>query len=156
MRNPFESDIWVSQYQCLLNICKYFKSSEYLMICCWSVLALEILDSAGVRYVWYRYSNQRIMIIIPESNANNMVILFRNSRHPSSIMMTSSNGNIFLVTGLCEGNSPVTDEFPSQSPMTRSFDVSLICALNKRLSKQSWGWRMDTTSRSLWRHCNVS
>ena len=27
-------------------------------------------------------------------------------------MMTESNGNIFHVTGLCEGNSPVTGEFP--------------------------------------------
>ena len=25
---------------------------------------------------------------------------------------------------------------------------------NKRLSKQSWGWRWDTPSPSLWRHCN--
>ena len=27
-------------------------------------------------------------------------------------MMTLSNGNIFRVTGLCAGNSPVTGEFP--------------------------------------------
>ena len=26
--------------------------------------------------------------------------------------------------------------------------------LNKRLSKQSWGWWFETPSRSLWRHCN--
>ena len=32
---------------------------------------------------------------------------------------------------------------------------SLICALNKRLSKQSWGWWFETPLRSLWRHCNV-
>ena len=31
---------------------------------------------------------------------------------------------------------------------------SLICALNKRLSKQSWGWWFETQSRSLWRCCN--
>ena len=30
---------------------------------------------------------------------------------------------------------------------------SLIC-LNKRLSKQSWGWWFETPSRPLWRHCN--
>ena len=30
----------------------------------------------------------------------------------------------------------------------------LICALNKRLSKQSWGWWFEMPSRSLWRHCN--
>ena len=33
---------------------------------------------------------------------------------------------------------------------------SLICALNKRLSKQSWGWWFETLLCSLWRHCNVS
>ena len=32
---------------------------------------------------------------------------------------------------------------------------SLICALNKRLSKQSWGWWFKTPSRPLWRHCNA-
>ena len=32
--------------------------------------------------------------------------------------------------------------------------LSLICALNKRLSKQSWGWWFETPSRSLWRHCS--
>ena len=31
---------------------------------------------------------------------------------------------------------------------------SLVCALNKRLSKQSWCWWFQTPSRSLWRHCN--
>ena len=29
---------------------------------------------------------------------------------------------------LCSGNSPVTGESPSQRPVTRSFDVFLICA----------------------------
>ena len=31
---------------------------------------------------------------------------------------------------------------------------SLVCALNKRLSKQSWGWWFETPSCSLWRHRN--
>ena len=42
------------------------------------------------------------------------------------VMKTSSNGNIFRVTGsLC--GSPVTGEFPSQRAVTRRFDVFLIC-----------------------------
>ena len=41
-------------------------------------------------------------------------------------------------SALCAGNSPVTDEFPSQRPMTRSFDVFFDLRLNKRLSKHSW------------------
>ena len=52
------------------------------------------------------------------------------------------------------GNSPVNGEFPSQRPATRSFDVFFDMCLNKRLSKQSWGWWFETQSRSLWRHCN--
>ena len=31
---------------------------------------------------------------------------------------------------------------------------SLICALNKWFSKQSWGWWFETPLRSLWRHGN--
>ena len=32
------------------------------------------------------------------------------------------------LLALCAGNPPVTGEFPEQRPVTRSFDVSLICA----------------------------
>ena len=69
--------------------------------------------------------------------------------------MTSSNGNIFRVTGPLCGNSPVPGEFPAQRPVTRSFDVFFDLRLNKRLSKQSWGWWFETPSRPLWRYCNV-
>ena len=68
-------------------------------------------------------------------------------------MMTSSNGSIFRVTGPLCGNSPVTGEFPSQRPVTRIFDV-FFDRLNKRFSKQSWGWWFETPSHSLWHHCN--
>ena len=49
----------------------------------------------------------------------------------------------------------VPGEFPAQRPVTRSFDVSFDLLLNKRLSKQSWGWWFETLSCPLWRHCNV-
>ena len=73
------------------------------------------------------------------------------------LMMTSSNGNIFRVTGhLC-------GEFtgPRWIPRTKASDAELWfflltdLRLNKRLSKQSWGWWFETLSRPLWRHCNV-
>ena len=57
---------------------------------------------------------------------------------------------------ICAGNSPVTGEFPAQRPVTRSFDVFFNLRLNKRLTKQSWGWWFETPSRPLWRHDNVS
>ena len=41
------------------------------------------------------------------------------------------------LLALYAGNSPVTGEFPSQRPVTASFDVFLDPHLNKRLRKQS-------------------
>ena len=69
-------------------------------------------------------------------------------------MMTSSNGNIFRVTGHLCGEFTGPGEFPTQRPVTRSFDVFFDLRLNKRLSKQSWGWWFETLSRPLWRQCN--
>ena len=59
------------------------------------------------------------------------------------------------LLAICAGNSPVPGEFPSQRPVIRSFDVFFDLRLNKRLSKQSWGWWFETLSHPLWRHCNV-
>ena len=58
------------------------------------------------------------------------------------------------LLALCEGNSPVTSEFPSQRPVTRSFDVFCTLRLNEWLRKQSWDWWSETSSVSLWRQCN--
>ena len=60
------------------------------------------------------------------------------------------------LLALCAGNSPVTGEFPSQRPVTRSFDVFFDMCLNKRLSKQSRGWWIETPSRPIWRHHKAS
>ena len=51
-------------------------------------------------------------------------------------------------------NSQATGEFPAQRPVTR-FDVFIDLRLNKRLSKQWWGWWFETPPSPLWRHCNV-
>ena len=59
------------------------------------------------------------------------------------------------LLAFCAGNSPGTGEFPAQRPVTRSFEVFFDLRLNKRLSKQSWGWWSETPSSSLWRHRNV-
>ena len=59
------------------------------------------------------------------------------------------------LLAICAGNSPVTGEFPPpppQRPVTRGFDVFFELRLNKRLSKQSWGWWFETLSRPLWRY----
>ena len=58
------------------------------------------------------------------------------------------------LLAICAGNSPVPGEFPTQRPVTRSCDVFFDLRLNKRLSKQSWGWWFETPSHPLWRRSN--
>ena len=50
--------------------------------------------------------------------------------------------------------SPVNS--PHKGQWRGALMSSLICALNKGLSKQSWGWWFETPSRPIWRHCNES
>ena len=59
------------------------------------------------------------------------------------------------LMAICAGNSPVPGEFPTQMPVTRSFDVYFDLRLNKRLCKQSWGWWFETLLCPLWRHSNA-
>ena len=70
-------------------------------------------------------------------------------------MMTSSDGNIFHVTG------PLWGEFTSLwwIPPTKASDAELWCfffylRLNKGLCKQTRRRWFETPSRSLWRHYN--
>ena len=58
-----------------------------------------------------------------------------------------------ILLAICAGNSPVTGEFLAQRPVTQSFDVFFDMHLNKRLSKQSWGWWFEMPSSPLWCHC---
>ena len=52
--------------------------------------------------------------------------------------MTSSNGNIFRVTGHLCGEFTGPRWIPPQRPVTRGFDVYFDLRPNKRLSKQSY------------------
>ena len=58
------------------------------------------------------------------------------------------------LLAICAGNSPVPGEFPTQRPVTRSFDDFFDLRLNKRLSKQWRGWWFETLSRPLWSYRN--
>ena len=69
-------------------------------------------------------------------------------------MVTSSNGNIFCVTGPLWGESTGHRWIP----LTKVSDAELWCfplsAPEKRLDKQKRCRWFETPSRSLWRHCN--
>ena len=64
-------------------------------------------------------------------------------------------GTGIRITGNLWGESIGHLWFPSQRPMTRSFDIFFDLCLNKRLNKQSRRRRFGTPLCSLWRHCNV-
>ena len=69
------------------------------------------------------------------------------------IYMTASKGTFSALLAFCAGISPVTGEFPSQRPVTRSFDELFDLHMKKRLSNQSRRRWFETPSHSLWRHC---
>ena len=102
----------------------------------------------GIPSLWKKGQMMEKCVQLPEIWA-----MSGGTRTPHS-MMTSSNGNIFRVTGPLCGEFTGPGEFPTQRPVTQSFDVLFDLGLNKPLSKQLWGWRFETPSRSLWCHCN--
>ena len=70
-------------------------------------------------------------------------------------MMTSSNGNIFRVTGhLCAEITGHRWIPRTKASDADSFVLFFDLRLYKLLSKQSWGWWFETPSRPLGRHCN--
>ena len=70
-------------------------------------------------------------------------------------MMTSWNGNLFHVTGHLCGEFTGDRWIPrTKASDARSFDVFFDLRLNRRLSKQWWGWWFETLLRQLWRHRN--
>ena len=60
-----------------------------------------------------------------------------------------------MLLAFAEGNPPFSDGFPSQRPVTQSFDVFFDVRLNKRLNKQSRCWWFETPWHVSCRHCYV-
>ena len=70
-------------------------------------------------------------------------------------MMTSWHRTAFHVTGLYEGDPPVTGGFPSQMASSiAGFDVFFDVSLNNPLNKKPICRLFETPWRSLWGHCN--
>ena len=71
------------------------------------------------------------------------------------IMMTSSNGKIFRVTGPLWGEFTGNRWIASQRPVARSFGVFFDLRLTKRLRKPSRHRWFEMPLRLLWRYYNV-
>ena len=96
-------------------------------------------------------SSQMYISVIPKLFN---VYMLRSLRHTLSWWRHQME-TFSALLAIFAGNSPVPGEFPTQKPMTRSFDVFPWSAPDKRLSKQWWGWWFETPSCPLWRQCNV-
>ena len=64
-----------------------------------------------------------------------LTIRYQSSQHDGSWWRHQME-TFSALLAICAGNSPVTGEFPTQRPVTRSFDVFFDLRLNKRLGKQ--------------------
>ena len=107
--------------------------TPHINICTWLLIHTLIAVNLSMTVVW------RLSLWLVHRTIASVAV--------KEIMMTSSNGNIFRVTGpLCwEFTGP--GEFPAQRPVTRSFDVFFDLRPNKRLSRQPWGWWFERRHR---------
>ena len=88
-----------------------------------------VMDKITTRESAHRWSRtEQDTVTAPQTQRN--LIHSRHGLLSRISMMTSPNWHIFRVTGPLWGNPPVTGGFPSQRPVTRSFDVFYVC-LNK-------------------------
>ena len=128
----------------LLDVTIFIVFSSTSRACEVWVSAMSIWVYISNKYLWSWSSRLNAMMVIDSWRAE---FFYRKTwwRHQ---METFSA----LLT-LGEGNPSITGEFPSQRPVTRSFDVFFDLRLNKRLSKRSRRRWSGTPSRPLC-HCN--
>ena len=140
----------------ILNYCQSVKIKTS-MKCDWNTFSRKYIRMDDLQNGTHFYKFQTVIFYqtnISRQMSFTPLISITLRTYVVNVMMTSSNGNTFRVTGhLCA-------EFtawwiPAQRPVTRSFVVFFDLRLNQRLSKQSWGWWFETPSRSSWRHCKV-
>ena len=162
-------DCYLSRFQYSIRRCISQSSGRWkkVALCPWYLTRYcDKTSWTGTAHIWNSNINCAIHETIMGFDWSIFLGLFYWHRDNSTIaavpvnsleghgMMTSSNGNIFRVIGLLCEEFTVTGEFPSQRPATRNFDVFFDLHMNKRLSKQPRRQWFETSSSSLWRHCN--
>ena len=89
----------------------------------WRCLAFRVFLTS----LRYQFETWYINPVGRWHETTNLISIALGSLSPT-FMMTSSNRNIFRVTGPLCGEFTTPGEFPTQKPVTRSVDVILICA----------------------------
>ena len=70
-----------------------------------------------------------------------------------AVSVSNTNIRAWILLILYHNDVIKWKHYPRYWPFVRGIHWS---ELNKRLSKQSWGWWFETPSHSLWRHCNAA
>ena len=86
--------------------------------------------------------------VLEESNVSSLIALQNEMANLTLLVLQPEHSSWWrhqmetfsALLAICAGISPVTGEFPTQRPVTRSFDVFCDLCLNKRLRKQWGGW----------------
>ena len=119
--------------------------------CCWQ-RKFAVAGRLSLRFWWIidRPSNTSLLSLETSKS-----IVFKSCVVGYTTWWRNQIETFPVLLAPCEGNPPVTGGFPSQRPVTRSFDVLFDPRLNTRLSTQPRRRWFEKPSRSLWRHCNV-
>ena len=111
----------------------------------------NVVNGTGASWCWCHHH----VNFMSSQVTGNPTVAYLSQQHRKHPWWSHQMEPFSTLLALCAGNSPVTGEFPSQKPVTWSFDVFFDLRLNKRFSKQSWGWWFETPLLSLWCHCNT-
>ena len=139
LRLEYMCNIYIYIYICVC-VCVYY---VYMMY----GLYVKHITNEQVRIIWM--SRNHVCCYTSQAITETTMSWFcQNRGHCRLRMMTSSNGNIFRVTGPL---SPVNS--PNKGQWRGALMFSLICAwINDSVNNRKAG--DQTSSRPLWRHCN--
>ena len=114
-------------------------------------------STRGTILIWHHGC---CVTLVPSVTKSSAVMILTRGIRPCIPWITLSHDDVIklkhfpcywpFVRGI--HRSPVNSPHKGQWPGALMFPS--ICALNKRLRKQSWGWWFETPTGSLWRHFN--
>ena len=148
--------VWLGPYRRFQRLTTIWDPSVFLVFCCYFMQAINSEIARGLRTGCALY-HPTIHAMMASNVIRDECIPFGYSDDVRSTFMllvwlTTAwwhhlMGTFSALLPVCERNPPVTNEFPSQRPVTRSFDVYFDLCLNTRLSKHSRRRRYETPSR---------
>ena len=126
------------------NAAKYFTPGEHALCCNGkqSIFPCKILILAYLLTLVFHYND--VIMIAMESQITGV----------STVCSALGSGADHKRSASLAFAGECTGGFPSQKPVTWSFDDFFDLHLGKRLNTQSWCRWFETPSRLLWRHCN--